>query len=170
VRLAWWYSGVWNFQTFDQLRELIERRKYLRFFDLVRRKVRAPSRIGRHVSVLRSGNEDGAQPPLQILEGLKSLAFVCPLVEECLYCFDRDLRQLHVAERRKVVGPDIGLIAVHRRPLLVRQLQRAVLFDKTAKSHHLFRLALDIVNGFENRGQLFAGQPSPKRFSSPNQD
>jgi hypothetical protein len=68
------------------------------------------------------------------------------------------------------VGPDIGLIAVHRRPLLVRQLQRAVLFDKTAKSHHLFRLALDIVNGFENRGQLFAGQPSPKRFSSPNQD
>jgi hypothetical protein len=51
---------------------------------------------------------------------------------------------------------DIRFIAGHRCPLLVRQLELAVFINKTAECHHLFR-AVDIVNGFEDDGQLLPG-------------
>jgi len=55
------------------------------------------------------------------------------------------------------VGADIGFVSMHRGSLLVVQLQRAVLFDKTAECHHLSRAGRAAVNRFKDNGQLLPG-------------
>ena len=65
-----------------------------------------------------SGTEDGTEPPFQILQGLQRLAFLCLLVDEVLYRLDGDFGQLYIAELGKVMGTDIGLVSVLRRPFL----------------------------------------------------
>gem|GEM_PF-6045893 len=79
-------------QAVDQQGKLIACRELLLFLDSLRRKIRMTGGIGRDVSVLHSGNEDRAQSPFQILEGLNRLAFVCLLVDEPLYRLRSDFR------------------------------------------------------------------------------
>jgi hypothetical protein len=85
-------------QTLDQPVELIARRKLLSLLDWFRRKVGAARRIGRDVSVLDRGNEDGAEPPLEVLKGLNSLAF------DCLWLMNACTASIEISDNRAARG------------------------------------------------------------------